>query len=317
MLTSEPAHCRICRIYSGHTDAIFGLAWSPDGRWLASSDRTGSVQIWEAATGTVRLHFRTHRVCALSVAWSPDSHFLASGDTGGYIYIWQAQNGQIQQQYHEHTRFVRSIAWSPDGRWLASGGDYGDSTLRIWEAASGKTLAVQRDQERIFSVAWSPDGTQLASANFAQRVELWNVATPQLDCYRETGPAIQLGHVLSYRQHHGPVYAVAWSPTGSEIVSAGQKAQAHVWDSTTGKDRLVYRQHQQAIKTLAWSPAGSAIATAGNDASVHVWSAQTGQRTSMLTGSSNAWIRALAWSPDGSSIAAASAHTITIWTSGA
>lgn len=311
MLTSKPVHCRR---YNGHTDAVFGLAWSPDGRRLASCDRAGNVQIWEAATGSIRQQFQAHQTCVLSVAWSPDSRFLASGDTAGRIYIWQAQDGQIQQQYHEHTRFVRSIAWSPNGRWLASGGDYGDSTLRLWEAVSGKTLAVQRDQERIFSVAWSPDGTQLASANFAQRVELWNIATLPPDSYKETEPAIQLTHRLSYRQHQGPVYALAWSPDGSEIVSAGQEALAHVWHSATGEDRLIYRQHQQAIKTLAWSPAGNEIATAGNDANVHVWSAQSGQQSRILPGNSNAWIRALAWSPDGRSIAAASAHTITIWT---
>src|SRR5690242_21766415 len=97
-----------------------------------------------------------HEDCVLSLAWSPDGSYLASGDTVGVVHIWRVPTWRPVLTYGGHKRFVRSEAWSLDGRLIASGGDYGDSTVQVWEAQTGKLRFVHAEQYRIFSICWSP-----------------------------------------------------------------------------------------------------------------------------------------------------------------
>ena len=105
--------------------------------------------------------------------------------------------------YSGHKRFVRSVSWSPDGRYIASGGDFGDSTMQVWEAFSGNIKYVHQDQNRIFVAPWSPNGSRIASGSFDATVQV-------LD-------ALSGNTLLSYRDHRGPVYTVAWLPDSSGL----------------------------------------------------------------------------------------------------
>ena len=124
------------RLYHGHSDNVFAVAWSPDGQYIASGSRDTTVRVWHAATGICEYIYRGHSYSLLSVAWSPDGRRVASGDTGGTVRVWEALSGEEIVVYHGHRRFVRSVAWSPDGRSVVSGGDFGDSTVQVWDAAT-------------------------------------------------------------------------------------------------------------------------------------------------------------------------------------
>jgi WD40 repeat protein len=98
-------------------------------------------------SSSLRLYiFSTHTHPVLSLAWSPDGRYLASGDTAGTIHVWEAATGTIVTTYREHARFVRSIDWSSDGTYIVSGGDYGDSTVQVWEATTGQRIFWHRSQ---------------------------------------------------------------------------------------------------------------------------------------------------------------------------
>src|SRR5579883_490796 len=191
--------------YQSHRDHVFAVSWSPCGRYIASGGRDRSVHVWEPERGQPLFVFREHPGYVLSVSWSPDGTLVASGCTAGTIYIWEATSGRILTTYTGHTRFVRSVAWSSDGRFIASGGDYGDSTVQVWEAATGHLYFVHRRQYRIFRVCWLPDSMRVASCSFDGSVQCWD--------------ALSGAPALTFQEHSGPVYALACSSDGSTIAS--------------------------------------------------------------------------------------------------
>jgi WD40 repeat protein len=299
-------------IYRGHADKVFAVAWSPDGQCIASGSRDGAIQLWNPRdVSNPIVYHSTH--CILTLAWSPNGLLLAAGDTAGVVRIWsngmnwtagaEEQRLALAQPsplltYHNHKRFVRSVSWSPDGRYLVSGGDFGDSTVQVWEASSGRRIALYTEQYRIFAASWSPQDEIIASASFDGTVQLWKALSGE--------------KVFTYCGHHGPVYAVVWSPDGQYLASAGQDATVQVWSVDGGSVLQTYRGHAQAIKALAWSSDGRAIASGSDDATVQIWSPLGGQCVAMLD-KHPAWIRAVAWSPDSTMIAVASDNSVYLW----
>ena len=289
--------------YSQHTDNVFALAWSPDSLWLASGGRNETIHVWNPHTNTQVLTYDAHKSCILSLAWSHDGTRIASGDTAGRIHLWDARIGGHLLTYSCHKRFVRSIAWSPDDCYIASGGDFGDSTVHIWNATTGTPIAVWDKQDRIFAVSWSPSTTErlLASASFDKTVQVLHVDIEQ----QVVTPR------LVYRGHTGPVYATSWSPNGHAIASGGQDTTVHIWEAITGHLITNYRGHSRAVKALSWSPDSRYVASGGDDQTLQIWQAVTGKQR-MTNIKYDAWVRAIAWSPDSHFIASASGATVSV-----
>src|SRR2546423_14381866 len=117
------------RLYHGHSDNVFAVAWSPDGQYIASGSRDTTVRLWHAATGTCEYVYRGHSYSLLSVAWSPDGRRVASGDTGGTVGVGVALMGEGIVFLLGERRFVRRWAWAPDGGSLFCGGELWDCTV--------------------------------------------------------------------------------------------------------------------------------------------------------------------------------------------
>src|SRR5205809_4581202 len=100
--------------YRGHSQKVTGVAWSPDGRRIASTSNDKSMQIWDAITNRTGFLHRNSLGSMNSVAWSPDSRFIASGGNDKIIQVWDAITRNSICVYQGHTGYVTSIAWSPD-----------------------------------------------------------------------------------------------------------------------------------------------------------------------------------------------------------
>ena len=202
----------------GHTDTVYSVAFSPDGKTLASGSEDSTVILWDTTTGE---HIKTlarstgpfvgptdplagHTDTVYSVAFSPDSKTLTSGSADNTIILWDATTGQYKQTLIGHKRAVYSIAFTPDGQTLASGS--WDRTIKLWDTTTWKYRHTLVGHEKVvYCVGFSPDGQILASGGADKAIILWDTNTGK--------------HIETLVNHNKSVYSVAFSPDGQTLVS--------------------------------------------------------------------------------------------------
>lgn len=143
----------------GHNSSVLALAFSPDGKQLASGSNDNSVILWGIPDGDIQLTFNQHVGDIFTVAYSTDGRLIASGGDDNSIRLWQPTDGKLVHHLLDHRGWVHAVSFSPDGRRLASGGD--DKATKIWSISSGNLLESLSFGGHVFDVAYSPDKTIL------------------------------------------------------------------------------------------------------------------------------------------------------------
>jgi WD40 repeat protein len=274
------------------------VAWSPDGAYLASGHKDGSVRIWSVSAMEARRILVGHKGAIKSVAFNQEGTLLASGSADGTIRLWDVANGKERRFYQGHSGAVASVAFSHDGM-LASGS--ADGTVRIWGA--GPRVLSSPGSAAFESVAFSPDGLQLAGASQDGTIRLWNtISGAEL--------AVLGGSDASARS---VVRSVVWSPDGAALASGSDDKTVRLWNVATGAVRWSVEAHRAPVWSIAFSPDGATLATASSDRTARLWDALGGALRLVLDGFGGP-VGALAWSPDGKALATGSDDTtIRLW----
>ncbi|MFE8599059.1 WD40 repeat domain-containing protein [Archangium violaceum] len=158
----DVATARSLQVMEGHEGEVRGIAWSADGKRLASGSRDHDARIWDAETGAQLHAFTGQEGQVTSVAFSPEGTLLAVGNLGWRIHLYDVASGRKVRTLQGHQQSVLSVAFHPSGRWLASGAS--DDTVRIWDVETGAQVARLDSDTSVRTVAFSPDGEWLAWA---------------------------------------------------------------------------------------------------------------------------------------------------------
>jgi len=299
----------------GRSEAVWSLAFSPDGKLLASGNHDGIIKFWNAATGknTVTLPKQTSGIFA--VAFSPDGKTLASGSTNGIIQLWDVGTAKNIATFERHGTRVDAVVFSPDGKSLASASYDGftkASTIKLWNMANGKcTATLLGHEEDIRRVIFSPDGKMLASGSEDMTVKIWDAVSGK-NTHTFEGPTSAIS-ALAFSQDGKKV--LSWSKVvGKDEVASG-KSEIMVWDLDSGKNiTTVEGDTGTKLPFLGtFSPDGKTLAWAAGEKVVTLWDGASAKTVATLVGHTGN-VSVLAFSSDGKSMATASEdNTIKLW----
>ncbi|MDF2440632.1 MAG: hypothetical protein JWN98_1616, partial [Abditibacteriota bacterium] len=282
-------------IATAHAGGVRTLAWSPDGKTLASGGADKAVKLWSLPAGTLKTTLPFHSGEVRSIAWSPDGSTLASGSADHVVRLWNAQNDTLRKALAPHTGEVRAVVFSPDGSTLASGS--ADKTVKLWSVDSGVAKLTFNLPSAVDALAWSFDAALLAVAISERRTGIASEGELRL-VDAATGAVHSKSTLISRAE------SVAFSPDNRTWASTDGTYPVALRDRNTPVLRVLdgWRRGAAAM-ALSFSPDGKWIVSGGSDKIVlisEVASADVGRELPPLPGV----IQALAFSPDGFALAA-------------
>jgi WD40 repeat protein len=265
----------------GHTGAVTGLAFTADGKTLASGSYDRTVKLWDLTTGKPRTTLRgldwsgpVH-----CVALTGDGKVLAMGDS--YVHLFEAATAKRRASFlwaaGVHREFITAVAFSPDDRQLAEAS--WDGTVKLWDVRHLKESG--------------PADDPIARLRGQKP---WDERTAKLQFTLSEPVAL--------------VWSVAFAPDGKALAVGYQDGTVKLWDPATGRGRATFR-HAAAVKSVAFAPDGRTLAAGCEDGTVRLWDAASGKERATLRHPDA--VTAVVFAPDGKKLASAGRHTVKLW----
>jgi eukaryotic-like serine/threonine-protein kinase len=254
---------------TGHKNHSIPVAFSDDGRHLATGSAWQGQNIWDAETGQLLNTWPAHDFPVSALAFSPGGGRLATASLDRRAKLWETKIGKLLHEFL-HNGNVLGVAFSRDGRLLVTSGE--DKALRLWDTTTGReVLALHGHTDSSGCVTFSPDGLRLASASMDGTIRVWDATPLQGNENQET----------FFAEHGEEIRTLAMCPDGEKIISAGHGGRVKIWAARNGQPILDFAAHRLMVWSVAWHPDGQRLATAGSDGpqlAIRVWDARTGQQ---------------------------------------
>lgn len=332
-------------LQTGHTGYVSSVAFSSDGKVLATGGWDKKIKLWDVQTGRELRALVGHFAYVTSVNFSPDRKLLASGSWDATVKLWDVTTGTVLRTLAGHSDTVYSVAFSSDGKIIAGGSK--DKTIKLWDVATGREIkTLQGHTSDVRSIAFSPDGKVLASGSSDQSIKLWDVSTGQDlrtlvhgsyvqcvafsadgkrlasgtegDSQHGRGPDIKIWDLATGNElrtlsgHAAKIDAVAFSSDGVTLASGSADKTIKLWEIATGRELQTLTGHTEAVAAVTFSSDGKTLATGSNDQTVKLWDAHTGRELRTLSGHTN-HLHSIGLSPEGRTLASPSENKIKLW----
>jgi WD40 repeat protein len=314
--SSEDGTVRVCdgtplgkdidpRVRTLRTDAgiVYGVAFSPDSRWLASGGgqvgKPGEVKVWDTASAQELHALPGHTNRVFSVAFGPEG-ILATAGADAMVKFWDTRTGQEVRTFPSFRGAVHSVALSPDGRRLATCDT--SMTAKLWDLTTGQPVTLRGHGGFVHSAVFSPSGERVATAGVDGTVRLWDATD---------GKA-----VFPFRGHTTRVLRAVFSPNSELVASTDTDGKVLIWNAATGSVLYTFPGDGEYVLGLAFSPDGRRLAAASWQ-EVKIWDLTKTHETPQKLGGLAGTICGVAFSPDGKYLAAAGGYKgkgeIKIW----
>jgi WD40 repeat protein len=276
----------------GHSYSVNSVAFSPDGKTIATGSWDNTVKLWNLEGKEIKT-LKGHSASVFSVAFSPDGKTIATGSGENTVKLWNLEGKEIKT-LKGHSASVRSVAFSPDGKTIATGS--WDNTVKLWNLEGKEIKTLKGHSASVRSVAFSPDGQTIASGSGDNTVKLWNLEGQELQ---------------TLKGHSSLVLSVAFSPSGKIIASGSGDNTVKLWN-LEGQELQTLKGHSSLVLSVAFSPDGQTIASGSWDNTVKLWNLEGTEIQSLKRHSQGVF--SVTFSPDGKTIASGSwDNTVKLW----
>ncbi|MDF5719540.1 MAG: NB-ARC domain-containing protein [Rhizonema sp. PD37] len=283
---------KIRQVYSleGHTAWVRALAFSPDGKILASGSLDYTIRLWNVETGQCLQILLGHTSGVQSVAFSDDGSTLASGSNDQTIRLWNIQTRQCLQILQGHTDNLMFVAFHPNRQTLITASR--DDTVRLWNIQTGACLQVFNiNINWELAIALSHDGQTLVTGSNRNTVKLWDVSTGEC--------------IKTLSDYNSLVWSVAFGKDNKTIVTGSEDNTVKIWDTQTGECLQTWYEHHQRVWLVDLHLKNQVLLSISEDQTFKLWDISSRRCLKTLKGYSN-WILSLAFSPDSQTLASSS-----------
>lgn len=288
----------------GHTDWIYSVQFSPDGKSLITASRDKTVKVWDLSAKKESATLKDNPTNVKTAVFSPDGKWAVS-TTGawdkkekkweGEIRFWDVKAGKVARSIKGHTAVIEAIAFSADGSKLATAGE--DETAIIWDVKAGKALQTLKGHKgKILAVTFNKDGSKLATAGADSEVKIWEVATGKelaalkghkrdvtSVAFTKEGKIVtgSLDETVKLWDDKGKeeksleapegIWSVVISPDGKYVAASGWSDTLKVWSLPEGKELFYRNGHEGTVTHVIFSPDSQRIVSVGVDSMIRVW----------------------------------------------